>query len=94
MFSNDYNTLTYKGHTVVDYAKKNPVIGDVCIKDNKIFMYGPEKCWTCVEPISPNDPIYYTDFQPRKLKRRICSACGAPLHGLVCEYCGSEYEYC
>ena len=95
MYSNYDTMLTYKGHAVVDYAKKNPVIGDVCLKDNKVFIYyGSKKGWTHVEPISPSEPIYYTDFQPRKLKRRTCLACGAPLHGLVCEYCGSEYEYC
>lgn len=94
MYSN-YNTmLMYKGHTVVDYAKKNPAIGEVCLKDNKVFMYDSKEGWVSIEPISSSVPLYYTDFKPRKLKRRICSACGAPLHGLICEYCGTEYEYC
>lgn len=29
--------------------------------------------------------------QPLNNKPRICKCCGAPLHGLVCEYCGVEY---
>ena len=24
-------------------------------------------------------------------KPRVCSQCGAPLHGHTCEYCGTEY---
>ena len=23
---------------------------------------------------------------------RVCSQCGAPLHGHICEYCGTEYN--
>ena len=91
MYSNYYNIMTtYKGHTVVDYTKKNPTIGDVCLKDNKIYLYNSKNEWELIEnTILTNDTIYYTE--PRKLKPKICVCCGAPFHNNKCEYCGTEY---
>lgn len=29
--------------------------------------------------------------ESEELRARICTQCGAPLHGHKCEYCGTEY---
>jgi len=95
MFSNYDTILIYKGHIVVDYAKKNPLIGDVCIKDNKIYLYSSKNKWELMENTIPtNDTIYYTEtnFKLHKLKPKICSCCGAPLRSNKCAYCDTEYR--
>ena len=93
MYFNYDTMLTYKGHTVVDYAKKNPLVGDVCFKNNKIYLYTSENKWEYIDTTSTYDPIYYTkiDFRSNKLKPKICIHCGAPFHNNKCEYCGVEY---
>lgn len=96
MYSNLGLIATYKGHKVVN-SKDIPQIGDCMIKNNKVYIYGAKDEWIELGGSNTvlNDTVYYptarAKHQPHKLKRKICSACGAPMHGYICEYCGSEY---
>lgn len=100
MYSDLKLTATYQGHRVISSKCDNPSVGDYMIKNNKLYVYTTKNKWSEWSEIgctntALNDTVYYTttgiEDRPHRLKRKTCSACGAPMHGYICEYCGSEY---
>ena len=93
MYSNMYSNLGL----ITNYKHDTPQIGDCMIKNNKAYIYGAKDEWIEIGYTNTNlnDTIYNTtaraEYRPHRLKRKTCSACGAPMHGYICEYCGSEY---
>lgn len=97
MYSDLKLTTTYQGHKVINSKNDNPSVGDCMIKNNKLYVYTTKNKWNEVGCTNTdlNGTVYYTaagiEDRPHRLKRKTCSACGAPMHGYICEYCGSEY---
>ena len=59
----------------------------VCVNSHYLFedKWNPENCPSLWMPLSSESSK--TD----KPKITNCKNCGAPLHGSICEYCGTEY---
>ena len=79
--------LAYKGS--FDTFPRDEKIADVAIIDGRLYIWRGDE-WESIEEI----PEKYKSKEniTEKLKPRICTNCGAPLKGLKCEYCGTEYE--
>lgn len=105
MYSDLKLMATYKEDHKVVNSKNTSQIGDCMIKNNKAYIYGAKDEWielggsTILTGTSNYCDVfaYYDSNISRtkptlhKLTRKTCSACGAPMHGYICEYCGSEY---
>ena len=59
----------------------------VCVNSHYQFedKWNPENCPSLWMPLSSKSS------ESNKPKITNCKNCGAPLHGNVCEYCGTEY---
>ena len=59
----------------------------VCINSHYPFEdnWNPENCPSLWMPVSSESS------ESNKPKITNCKNCGAPLHGSICEYCGTEY---
>lgn len=79
--------LAYKGS--FDTFPRDAKIADVATIDGRLYIWRGDE-WESVEEI----PEKYKRKEniTKKLKPRICTNCGAPLKGLKCEYCGTEYD--
>ena len=72
------NSCKYIGNITYLTAKGHP--GDICSYDGNQYVY-TDKTWEPVGIRSTN-----------KTEAMICSQCGAPLFGNICEYCGTRYR--
>ena len=69
----------YSGSTILYNNKPY-----VCVNSHYQFEdeWNPENCPSLWMPLSS---------ESNKSKITNCKNCGAPLHGNICEYCGTEY---
>lgn len=62
----------------------------VCINSHYPFedSWNPESCPSLWMPVSSETSESSKTDKPKITN---CKNCGAPLHGSICEYCGTEY---
>ena len=68
---------------------KKANIGDLCKMSGAYYFYSDNK-WIDVGDAT-TQPYYPTTITVEKMKPRLCTQCGAPLHNNKCEFCDTEY---
>lgn len=68
---------------------KKANMGDLCKMSGAHYVYDNNK-WINIGATA-TQPYYPTTATVEKMKPRICTQCGAPLHSNKCEFCDTEY---
>ena len=72
----------------LDKVKDSITACTVAVADTKDLYVYDGKDFNCIDA-SITDGYR----EPKKIKPRICEMCGATLTSMVCDYCGTHYEF-
>ena len=87
----DITSVTVSGFKYMGKVDKLPEksnIGDVYSCNGKNYVYN--NGWTEMG-FTATQPDYPTTVTVEKMKPRLCTQCGAPLHSSKCRFCDTEY---